>query len=206
MPDDTQAPDAAAQRAWTAQETAEDLIGQVEDALIGGWSVADAGEALTHQGLDAQTAAQLVDDVRALPRPESGTLAAPEVIELVHARSFLRAPGDPLTLVPEQVQALEAALTEAGLPGSTAASVCAELAAMERRMAQVYHRRMRRLGVQGMVVGVLATALLGYGGLYGGPDARWHLVTATFTLGLFVYSAALWRRGRPPGGLPGQRS
>lgn len=189
---------AAQPRPWTARETADDLIAQLEDALHGGWSGAQLSEALTHQGLEAETAANLVEEVAKLDAPDGGHNTAPDVIILLQTRRFLRDPDDPLTVLASRREALAAALQAAGLREATAAAVCSELAALERRGAQVYFKRMRRLGVQGMVVGGLATALLGYGGLYGGPEARWHLTTAAVTLALFIYSTVLFRRGRKP--------
>ena len=186
----------ASAQAWTATATANHLIAQVEDALHGGWDRAALSQALQHQGLEAETAETLLRDVEGMKSPEGGTNDAPEVIELLSLRRFMRSPDSPLVLLDSRRDDLVAALEKIGLPGATAAAVTSELASLERRGAAVYFGRMRRLGVQGMVVGGLATLFLGYGGLYGGPQARWHLVTAAVTLGLFLYSIVLFRRGR----------
>ncbi len=184
-------------RPWTATETAVDLVAQVEDALQGGWDRALLGDALLHQGLDDATVALLLADVAGLAAPDGGTVDAPEVVQLLSARRFLRDPADPLTVLDTRRDALTTALIAVGLREATAAAITSELASLERRGAAVFFKRMRRLGVQGMIVGGLGTLLLGYGGLYGGPQARWHLATAAVTLALFLYSAALFRRGRP---------
>ena len=184
-------------RPWTATETALDLVAQVEDALQGGWDRALLSDALQHQGLEEATATLLLTDVAGLAAPDGGTGDAPEVVQLLSARRFLRDSNDPLTVLDTRRDALTTALIRVGLREATAAAVTSELASLERRGAAVFFKRMRRLGIQGMIVGGLGTLLLGYGGLYGGPQARWHLATAAVTLALFLYSAALFRRGRP---------
>ncbi|MCO4762168.1 MAG: hypothetical protein KC502_11730 [Myxococcales bacterium] len=185
-------------RPWTATETANDLIAQIEDAVASGWQRPALDEALVHQGLEPATATQLVTDIAALPQPDGGAGDPPDVIELLATRMFMRAPHDPLTVLDTRITELAKALEKSGLSAALAAAVTSELAALERRGAETYFGRMRRLGLQGMVVGGATTLLLGYGGLYGGPNARWHLATAAMTLGLFAYSVVLYRRGRPP--------
>lgn len=190
------------ERRWTAAETAEDLLAQVEDALVAGWSEEELLAAFDREGVDLTTAGLLIDDVRkdaAASGGPSGSGHHEDVAIAVSAtRAFLRRPDDALTIDPERQRDLHAALCAAGLRPTTADALLADVVGLERRMAAVYHRRMRRLGVQGMAVGGLCTALFVFGGLFGGDGARWHLFTATLTGGLFAYSMVLWRRGRPP--------
>lgn len=194
---------AAQSRPWTATETAEDLLAQVEDALVAGWSEAELLAAFDNEGVDGVTAALVLDDVRrdaaAAGGPSSSGRHEHVSIALTAARQFIRQRHDPLTLSHEHQRALATALTTAGLRATTAEALLADLTALERRMAEVYHRRMRRLGLQGMVVGGATSVLFVFGGLFGGDGARWHLITAALTLALFAYSLQLWRRGRPPG-------
>lgn len=192
----------APSRPWTAAETAEDLLAQVEDALFAGWSQDEIIGALELEGLEGPTAAALAGDVQRDAEAAGGPSSSGEhqrlFMSLGRARQHLRRDDDALTIDEQRREALTLALQKAGLRESTAQAVVSDLVGLERRVALVYQRRMRRLGLQGMAVGGGATALFLFGGLFGGGGARWHLVSAAMTGAFFIYATLLYRRGRPP--------
>ncbi len=191
------------ERPWTAAETAEDLLAQVEDALVAQWSEEEILAGFDREGLEAPTAAMVLSDIRrdadAAGGPSSSGQHERVAIALAASRRYIRHLDDALRVDPQRCDTLRKALVGAGLREATAQALLSDVTALERRMAAVYHRRMRRLGMQGMVVGGLTTALFAFGGIFGGGGARWHLFTAALTACLFAYSVMLWRRGRPPG-------
>ncbi len=191
------------ERPWTAAETAEDLLSQVEDTLVADWGEDEILAGLDREGLESPTAAMMLSDVRKDADKAGGPSSSGHheyvTIALAASRRYIRDPDDPLTLDSKRCDALRQALVSAGLRPETAEALLTDIIALERRMAAVYHRRMRRLGIQGMVVGGATTALFVFGGIFGDAGARWHLMTAALTACLFGYSVVLWRRGRPPG-------
>ena len=204
-----------AERIWTAAEAAEDLFAQLEDALAAGLADDDVIAALAAEGVEAATARWLIDDARvdaasggeqaswiagesgAGPTDAAGLTAPAYTMNLWQLRRTLRGGDDPMSLPEANAKALADALAQIGARASTAGAVVDELRRTERLMHDGFRARWRRLGIQGMIVGGAATALMLLGGSAGGA-ARWHWFTAALTAALFVYSVALWRRGQPP--------
>ena len=190
-------------RVWTVAEVAEDLVAQVEGALTERWTEEEIIESLGIEGLDSLSVRQLLDDVRGQigsdgPVQPDGQ-APVACLSLVPLRTLVREDSDALSIDTDACEQVIEALVAQGLRSTTAQAIVNEVVGMERRSADVYQRRMRRLGVQGMAFGGCITLFFLYGVVVGGPSARWHLVTASLTLALFVYSVFLYRRGRPPG-------
>ncbi len=190
-------------RVWTVAEVAEDLVAQVEGALQDRWTEEDVIEALGIEGLDSLSVRQLLDDLRGGVTSDGAADLAERApvahLSLVPLRTLVRAESDALSIDSDACAQVLEALEQQGLRATTAEAVVNEVVGMERRAAAVYQRRMRRLGKQGMAFGGAITLFFVYGAVVGGPSARWHLVTASLTLALFVYSFFLYRRGRPPG-------
>lgn len=198
-------PTEAAARPWTAAETAEDLLAQVEDALRDGASDATTAAALEREGASPEVAAWIVEDVRSAADPalvDEGTRGdvGPDAvaISLFRLRVGLRAEDQPLVLPPERADALRAALAKAGLRASAADALVDDGLRMERAMGSTVRARLRRLATQGMVVSGAGTALFVLGGTAGGA-ARWHWLSAVFTGAFFLYALALHRRNRETG-------
>jgi len=190
---------------WTAAQTAEDLLSLVEDAIVAGWSIDEIVDTLTIQGLDQATSTALLDETRdaaqaagRLDNPPDESASAQTFIDLTPSVRWIRAPGDPLTIDDDRVEMLAKALAKAGLSASTANAIASEIAAHERLLLDVYRTRMRRLAVQGMVAGGLFTSFFVWAAVVGGGTAYWHLLTASLTSLLTIYSIVLYRNGRPP--------
>lgn len=188
-----------AERAWTAAEAAEDLVAQMEELLGDGIVPTALASALEVEGLERQTAQAVVFDVAGRSATAALDAAATTCgIDLVHLRRFLRKPGIRLEIDDAAVAKMHAALVKQGLRPATAAAAVAELASGERRFAEVHLRRMRRLGVQGMLAGGAFTAFFAWSALVG-PGGAWNLLTAGMTLAMAAYSGVLYARNRPEG-------
>lgn len=185
---------------WTPTHCAEDLLGQVGELLAEGWSAVAVTESLECEGFSSETAQTLVREVAQLRGLNKVSAVAEEGtcgIDLVELRRALRQPGRQLLVDPGRVVELEIALKEGGVTAATAADLVAEVASSHRRLAAVHERRLRRLGLQGMIAGSLFTAFFTWVALLSGGQGLWHLATAAMTLTLTAYSAALFLRHRP---------
>lgn len=190
-------------------QVAEDLLAQLEDAIIAGWSEQEIVQTLGLQGVDTTTATAMYEEVHAAAQ-EAGRLdALPEddqtdgrqplqLLDVTASVRWIRTPGDPLHITIERVEQLASALQTAGLRSSTANQFVSELASHERLILDVYRKRMRRLGKQGVIAGSLFTTFFVWSALVGGGTAYWHLTTASATALLTGYSVLLYRNGRRP--------
>ncbi|MEY3014285.1 MAG: hypothetical protein RIT45_3020 [Pseudomonadota bacterium] len=195
-------------RPWTPVETTEDLLAQIDDALAAGIDRAEVIAALVREGLEAETAGWAVDDVVAAQGTDAGTGAdvapptsvddagGPLALSLWRVRIALRSESDPMQLPPERADALRRAFVRGGLRESAASALVDEALRLERALRTAFRARLRRLGMQGMVVSGLGTALFVLGGFAGGA-MRWHWFSAVFTGAFFLYALALWRRNPP---------
>lgn len=196
---------------WTPQACAEDLLARCEDAIVAGVSDAALLEALADEGLRPSTVAALVAAIRCdLAGPNEtqvATTAAPSdrgaegahhvalELDLWRLRSGLRAQSAPWRIDPERRDALQRAFVDGGLPTELAADLVDDIAAVERAMHVGFAHRQRRLGLQGMAVGVGGAAVMALAGSAPGA-ARWHLVTAAAAAGLATFAFFLWRQAR----------
>ncbi len=189
-------------RPWTPVETAEDLLAQIDDAIAAGVGragvVAALSLAVAACGGDDVAAAQTPDDAGSHPGGEASATAdeEPPALSLWRVRVALRADDDPMQLPPERADALRRAFVRGGLRESAASALVDEALRLERALRTAFRARLRRLGMQGMIVSGIGTALFVLGGFAGG-SMRWHWFSALFTGAFFLYALALWRRNPP---------
>ncbi len=201
---------------WTPQACAEDLLARCEDAIQSGADDAALLEALGDEGLRPGTAASLVAALRhdlaglkgppvagdsapldaALSRPAAaGAAVSAGDLDLWRLRTCLRAPLAPWRIDRDQSATLRLAFVEGGLPPEVASELVLDIAAVERAMHVGFAHRRRRLGLQGMAVGVGGALVMAWAGSSPGA-ARWHLLTAAAAAGLAAFSLVLWRQAR----------
>jgi hypothetical protein len=143
--------------------------------------------ALEQEGLGPTTAQAVLADLQPEGRDEPSDLVYG--VDLQGLRE--RLPQDNDTV-------LAKALERHGLQSATAAAVVRELRESERLGHGERRARLRRLGVQGMVVGSVFTGLFIWTATRGDHDGRVDIVTAGVTTLLALYSFALFHRNRPP--------
>lgn len=189
------APKPAPPQEWTATECAEDLLAQLEELLEVGATSGQLQEALEREGLQQQTAVQLLAHLQTKFVPRQGAQqlldpAAPCGIDTLAFRHWIRAqkPTGPL----------QAALQAQSCPAELAARVVAELAEAEHAFAAHQRARLRSLGGQAMVAGSLFTVALLVLASGSGPRAWWNVLPAAGTAALVLYGAVLRRRHADP--------
>ncbi len=185
----------------TADLAADDLLGQLRELFADGAPQAAVLRALETEGFEAHTAQAILQDLQ-LPRPIPGLAQAEGEdqiacgLDTAPMRRFLRAPGARLLVDDARSAQLVEALTRQGLRAATAAAVVAETTSSQRRFADVHVRRMRRLGLQGMVAGAVFTVFFLISAIRPNYDGRMDTITAAMTAMLTAYSALLYRRHR----------
>lgn len=185
---------------WSAEQTADDLLGQASDLLAEGATPNALIRAFERSGFSAAIAQAVVDDLLAqLPAADAD---APESddgefgIETVYLWRYLRRArrGDAFDDV--QLEQLRIALTRHGLSTTTAADLVTEVATDTRRVEDIQVRRMRRLGAQAMGAGAAFTAFFLWTAYVDGPGGKWNLATAAVTAALAVFGVVLYLRHR----------
>jgi hypothetical protein len=96
----------------------------------------------------------------------------------------------------DRLRALADALAAQGLPPAVAHDVAAELGHSWRRLHGIRRDRLRRLGLQGLIAGLLFASYFAWTATLGGRAAPWNLVTAGVSFALAVYGGLLWLRNR----------
>jgi hypothetical protein len=179
----------------TADQAAEDLLGQVRDLLADGAPPLAVGRALEVEGYEVLTARGVLRDlaIETDAVDESDLVCG---IDTAPLRAFLRQPGARLLVDDSRAAELIAALSRHGLSPSTAAALVAETASHLRRSADVHVRRLRKVAVQGMAAGGVFTLFFASSALRPNYDGRVDAVTAAMTLLLTGYSWLLYRRNR----------
>lgn len=181
---------------WTADECAEDLLAQLEELLEIGATSGQLQDALEREGLQPQTAAQLLShlqtrSVSAQPLEQQPLDPdAPCGIDTLAFRHWIRAQ--------KAIGPLQEALQAQGCPSALAAQVVSDLAEAEQAFATHQRARMRSLGGQAMLAGSLFTFALLVLASGPGPRAWWNVLPATGTAALVLYGAVLRRRHTEP--------
>jgi hypothetical protein len=173
-------------RRWTADSAAEDLVGQVRELIAESAPASAVVRALENEGLELDTARAVVTELAPDARLEASDLACGVDAQGLRARLEL-----------DTAEVLAHALAQHGLQTATAATLVAELRASERRLNEQRRARLRRLGLHGMVVGSVFTALFVWTATRGDHDGRVDIVTAGLTALLALYSLALYRKHGP---------
>ena len=135
-------------RSWTADSAAEDLLGQVRELIAEGAPASAVVRALENEGLELVTAEAVVTELAPDAHLAPSELACGVDAEGLRARLEL-----------DTAEVISHALVRHGLQTATAAALVAELCASERRLTEQRRGRLRRLGLHGMVVGSVFTAL-----------------------------------------------
>lgn len=205
---------------WRADEVTEDFVAQIEELLAQELSRDAVARALEVEGLARETVEALLRDVTGLGHIYDENHEKYEGVAGVdarHVRLLLRSTADPLVLDVQASGLFAQSLEQHGLRQSTAAAVVADFSNRHKEMTDGHQRRLRRLGVQGMVAGTIFTLFFGLIALSASPradqpiadalphigraaapllDGRWHWLTVVFTAGLTGYSALLFARNR----------
>jgi len=186
-----------------AGEAAADLLAQLKTALQAGWTAAELSQALGTVGLEVATARSLVAHVErghAIEVEEDDEV----MLHLSGLCAAVRDPRDSLRIPEERVAQLADALAVQGVERSLATAVAAEVGRQERESAEVQARRMRRLGLQGMVGGTAFGLFFGLSAVLQGGTAWWHLFPASFAAAIGLYGMYMYARAGTL--LPGLRA
>lgn len=205
---------------WLADEVTEDFIAQIEELLAEEVSRDALAKALEVEGLSRETVEALLRDVTGLGHIYDENHAKYEGIAGIdarHIRLLLRSDADPQVLDTQAASRFAESLQQHGVRQSTAAAIVADFSNRHKEMTDGHQRRLRRLGLQGMVAGTIFTLFFGLIALSAAPaanapatnlvvqigrpaapllDARWHWLTVVLTAGLTGYSALLFSRNR----------
>jgi hypothetical protein len=184
----------------SAEQTADDLLGQATDLLADGATPHALIRAFERSGFSAAIAQAVVDDLLVqLPASELGASEPDDGefgIETVYLWRYLRRAQRGDSFDEAQLEQLRLALKRHGLSTTTATDLVTEVATDTRRVEDIQVRRMRRLGAQAMGAGAAFTAFFLWTAFVHGPGGKWNLATAAVTAGLAVFGLVLYARHR----------
>ncbi len=183
----------------TADQVAEDFLGQIHELLREGAPFVAVVRALEAEGLQADTAGALLHDISGLQVPDSESVPASDLvcgIDVDPVRRLLRQVVKTPGQLPPATQ-LRDALRRQGLQDSTADKIVGEIVYLLKRLDDIRSSRLRRTGAQGMVAGSLFAAYFLWAATRPGHDGRGDAVTTALCLGLAVYSTILFLRHKP---------
>lgn len=179
----------------TADQAAEDLLGQVRDLRQEGAPARAVLRALEAEGFEPHTAQAVLHELPGPVQAEERDVVCG--LDVSPMRAFLRGRAPDAQGVDEaRATDLVTALTRHGLSAATASGLVAETVSQLRRSADVHSRRLRKVAVQGMAAGGVFTLFFAWSALRANYDGRVDAVTAGMTLLLTGYSWLLYRRHR----------
>ncbi len=185
---------------WTPGSAAEDLVAQIEDLAAEGAHHADIAAALEREGLGPKLADDVLEQVTGLrpaTRPDAGAPAAVG-IDAVPLRRALRINPEAADVDAASVAALVEGLVAHGLQRETARDVAEALASTDRAITHQRQNRLRRLGLQAMLAGVIFGGYFLASALSPRSGSMLTLITASGCAALAGYGFVLWRNHRGP--------
>ncbi|MBI5610583.1 MAG: hypothetical protein HY902_17035 [Deltaproteobacteria bacterium] len=185
---------------WTPASAAEDLVAQIEDLAAEGAHHADIAAALEREGLAPRVADDVMEQVTGLrpaTRPDANAPAAVG-IDAVPLRRAIRVDPEAADVDPGRVAALAQGLVAHGLKAETAQQVADALAATDRAITGQRSDRLRRLGLQAMLAGVVFGGYFLASALVPRQGNLLTLVTAAGCAAMAGYGYVLWRNHRKP--------
>ncbi|MBM4342943.1 MAG: hypothetical protein FJ100_06160 [Deltaproteobacteria bacterium] len=191
---------AAPDGVWPAERAVDDWLAQLAELRAAGADDPALVDAMVREGLSAQVAGAVLAAAQLAPveaAPASGTQFGVEMSELRrplrlaligrNARAVVGGPEE--RAISDALRIRGVAVAQANL----AARELAEQVAVERAVKLA---KLRRLGVQAAAAGAAFAAFFVVAGAQPHPGARWHWVTAGFSLAMALWGAAVYRRAR----------
>ena len=180
---------------WSADDAAEELVGQVRELLDEGLPAGAVARALEIEGVAEHTAAAFTRAVGGsrLVWREGAEADIACALDVAALRRWLSGHGEPGR---DRVALLGAALAERGIPAPTASSTATDLRVHWAGVVDRERARLQRLGLHGVLGGAVFSAYFGWTVWAGGPGARWNLISVAFAGAIGLYGAVLWARNR----------